>query len=154
MTGIGDHSAYPWRDSDVVMLFLTAITGSLVVIAAWFGVSGSTSMARQATWLNLAVIGFAISGMGIVLWLIRVRRAIAERRLTLISLGMPDESDTSIVVMPLNRSDLSTRRLEFVRIPNMALAHERDCPLVAGKPTEIATIGNSEPCGVCLPWMA
>ncbi|MGH3521132.1 MAG: hypothetical protein ACRDQ7_27900 [Haloechinothrix sp.] len=137
MSGTG----LPWRDGDLVMVCLTAIAGLAAIVAAWFGASGTVSVVRQAAWLNVAVAGFAISAVGLCLWLLRLRRAIGERRVALISLD-PVEDATPVAAAP-------TAEFELVRASGMSKVHFADCPLVVGKPVQPAYAGDGEPCGVC-----
>lgn len=147
-----DARALPWRDSDVVMVSITAFLGLAAIGGAWFGASGSVSVSGQMAWLNLAVGGFVIAAVGSCLWLLRLRRAVGERRIGLVALDTgPDVTDDHHHgPAPRPRgSGTSTDTLRLVRGPEMNRVHYADCPLVAGKPVESATVADGEPCGVC-----
>lgn len=140
---------WAWRDSDLVVVSITALLGLIAIIAAWFGASGSHSLTQQAMWLNLAVAGFAVSSVGLCLWLMRGRRAIGERRVALVSLDPVEDEPASA---PVRRPAAgSTASFDLVRAPGMRRVHDPACPLVAGKPVERANPGDGEPCAVCAP---
>ncbi|MBA4863790.1 hypothetical protein H1V43_20920 [Streptomyces sp. PSKA54] len=86
-----DRRAEPWRDGDVLTVCATTFIGLAVIVAAWFGVSGTVSATRQAAWLNAGVAGFATAAGGLCLWLLRLRRAVGERRVALISLAPQED---------------------------------------------------------------
>lgn len=145
-----ERQGYPWNDGDVVMVSATAIVGLAAIVGAWFGAGGSPLAERQAAWLNLAIAGIAIFAAGNCLWLLRVRRAVGERRVSLVALA-PAEPESPDVPAPRTRLDSpagSARGL--VRGAGMARVHQPDCPMVVGKPVEPAELGDGEPCGVCV----
>lgn len=146
MTGPG----WAWRDSDVVMVSVTALIGVIAIIAAWFGASGSSSLTRQSLWLNLAVAGFAVASVGLCLWLMRGRRAVGERRVSLVALDPVDDERDHPPALP-RRSPIDTASLELVRAPGMRRVHDPACPLVAGKRVEPASLRDGAPCAVCTP---
>lgn len=146
MTGRG---GWAWRDGDVVLLVLTAVLGLVAIIGAWFGASGATTLARQAVWLEAAMGGFAVAGVGMCLWIMRGRRAIGERRAALVSLA-PEQDDPSEPA-PVRRTGDMTAPLHLVRAEGMRRVHSPDCPLVAGKAVWPADLGDGDPCTVCKP---
>lgn len=142
-------SGWAWRDSDVVMVSVTALLGLIAIIGAWFGASGASATTQQAAWLNIAVAGFAVSGVGLCLWLMRGRRAIGERRVALVSLDPVDDEPPAV---PFQRpAGDATAPLGLVRAVGMRRVHELNCPLVAGKRVEPASLGDGDPCSVCRP---
>lgn len=137
-----------WRDGDVIALAVTAGIGLIALFGAWFGASGSASVAQQAVWLNLGVAGFTVFAVGNALWLLRGRRAVGERRASLVWL----DTDEPEQAAPWARGGaVATQTWQFVRVPGAARAHHADCPLVAGKRVEPADLADAEPCGVCSP---
>lgn len=151
MTGI-DTRAVPWRDRDVVTVCGTSLAGIALIVTAWFGASATVSTARQAAWTNLGVAGFAVGAGGLCLWLLRARRTLGERRVTLIALApADDDEDTRPRPTPRTRSTDDTLALPLVRAEGMDRTHRPDCPLVAGKEVTPAAVGAGEPCGVCAP---
>jgi hypothetical protein len=141
----------PWRDGDVVMVSATALAGLVASTAGWFGSGGAAYVARQAIWLNLAVVGFVIFAIGNVLWLMRLRRAVTDRRVSLVALDPMDVAmtDDSAGVSHQPVTVAGTSVPQAVRVPGMSRVHHPDCPLVAGKQLEAVGFGAGEPCGVC-----
>ncbi|WP_034269056.1 hypothetical protein [Haloechinothrix halophila] len=137
----------PWRDADLISVFLTALIGVVMIVAAWFGAAGAASLTQQAAWATLAVGGLVVSGIGLSLWLLRLRRAIGQRRVGLISLDPPAAAEPAPQPMP--RHD--TASLPLVRAEGMRKVHDPGCPLVAGKDVTPAAFGDGEPCAVCQP---
>lgn len=154
MTGV-DPRAVPWRDRDVVTVCGTSLAGIALIVTAWFGASATVSTARQAAWTNLGVAGFAVGAGGLCLWLLRARRALGERRVTLIALAPADDDEDTRTGptprTPRTRSTDDTLALPLVRAAGMDRPHRPDCPLVAGKEVTPAAVGAGEPCGVCTP---
>lgn len=141
---------WPWRDGDVVTACLAGLLGGFAVGVAWFGASGTSSIAAQAVWLNVAVGGLMVCGFGIALWLLRGRRSVGERRADLVSLAdaVPSTEPTSVGLPPAETAG-GTEPLLLVRAPGMRRAHDPGCPLVAGKEIERVAIGTGERCEVC-----
>lgn len=135
--------AGPWRDADVISVCLTALVGVIMIVAAWFGAAGAASLTQQAGWATLAVAGLGVSGIGLCLWLLRLRRTIGQRRASLVSLDAPAEP------LPAHSPRHDTASLPLVRAAGMRKVHDPGCPLVAGKDAEPAALGDGEPCAVC-----
>lgn len=143
-------SSVPWRDGDVVMVAVTAGVGLAAIGGAWFGASGTTSLTTAMGWLNLAVAGFTVAAAGNALWLLRLRRAVGERRVALVSLDIGlDVVDEVTEQHGPTAQATSTAALRLVRVAGTSRVHYADCPLVHGKPVEAATMGDGKPCGVC-----
>lgn len=138
-----------WRDGDITMVSATALVGFVAIIGAWFGASGVGSVGQQVTWLNLALAGLVIFAVGNCLWLMRGRRAIGERRVSLVSLDSSDEPPAQ-AGRTLERA-ASTATLRVVRVAGTTRVHHPDCPLVAGKQVQPATVADGRSCGVCSP---
>ncbi|MFD7446292.1 hypothetical protein [Streptomyces sp. NPDC059909] len=145
-TGVGGRSE-PWQDRDALMVCGTTMAGLALLVTAWFGAGGTAVVARQTAWLNLAVAGFAVSAIGLCLWLLRVRRAVGERRIALISLAPREEPEDSYEATPLRRAN--TAQQQLVRATGMVRLHRPDCPLLDGKDVIVAAPGDGELCGVC-----
>ncbi|MPY78427.1 MAG: hypothetical protein GEV04_08000 [Actinophytocola sp.] len=143
MTGAPQAPSGPWRDADVIAVCLTALIGVVMIVAAWFGAASAATLTQQAVWGTLAVGGLIVVGVGLSLWLLRLRRAIGYRRASLVSLEPPAAQE------PAPRQDTAT--LPLVRAHGMRKVHDPACPLVAGKDVEPASLGDGEPCAVCQP---
>ncbi|OAH13067.1 hypothetical protein [Streptomyces jeddahensis] len=147
-----DRRTEPWRDGDALTVCATTLIGLAVIAGAWFGVSGTVSATRQAAWLNAGAAGFAIEAGGLCLWLLRLRRAVGERRVALISLAPQEDAQEPMrTARPprCTRPTDTTVPLPLVRAAGMTRVHHPDCPLVAGKDVTPAGLDDGEPCGVC-----
>ena len=138
-----------WDDRDIIRMTVTSGLGLAAIVGAWFGASGTTAVGRQAIWLEVATVGFAVSAAGWSLWLLRGRRAIGEKKAALIALT-PTETEEPSTPRRSPRP-AATMPLDLVRAPGMARVHHPECPLVAGKTVEPAAPGDGEPCQVCAP---
>lgn len=150
MTG-GGGGRLAWRDGDIVMVSLTALAGGIAIVAAWFGAGGTATPSQQSFWLQLAIVGFAVSAVGLSLWLLRGRRAVGERRVALVSLD--PGSEPPVTEQPRRGArgvSTSTAPLGLVRAAGMKYVHHADCPLMAGKTVQPASLGDGEPCGMCV----
>lgn len=136
----------PWRDADVIAVCLTSLIGVVLIVAAWFGAASAGTLTQQALWGTIAVAGLVVSGVGLSLWLLRLRRAIGHRRASLVSLDPPAAPEPT----PAPRTH-DTASLPLVRAHGMRKVHDPDCPLVAGKDVQPAALGDGEPCVVCQP---
>lgn len=138
-----------WRDSDIVLVATASLLGLIAIAAASFGAHRADSPARQTAWLHLAIVGLALTGLGIGLWLLRGRRAVGDRRVALISLeGAGVDTPDSATARP-SAVPGRTEHLGLVRAAGMDRLHHRNCPLVAGKPVVPVRLGDGERCGVC-----
>lgn len=150
MTG-GPARQVPWRDGDLVAVTATALVGVIAILLGWFGASGSPAPARQMLWLNITVAGVLIFAIGNCLWLLRLRRAVGERRAGLVSLEVADEEPEGHhpagAVAHLDWT--AVMAAEWVRGDGMARVHRPDCPVVAGKHVWSADAGDGELCAVC-----
>ena len=53
--------------------------GVLLMVAAWIGASGATTLPRQAPFVNLGVVGLLLTGCGNAHWLARAHRDVEAR---------------------------------------------------------------------------
>lgn len=143
----------PWRDRDLVELTAAALVGLIAILLGWFGASGAAAPARQMLWLNIAVVGLALYALGNCLWLMRLRRAVGDRRAALVSFEVAEEEvemapePTLAARGPVDRSAMMSA--QWVRGDGMARVHRPDCPVVAGKHVWPAYADDGELCGVC-----
>ncbi|MGX1673548.1 hypothetical protein [Streptomyces sp. NPDC055400] len=150
MSGV-DGRTVPWRDRDVVTVCGTTLAGLALIVTAWFGAGGTVSTARQAAWLNLGAAGFAVCAGGLCLWLLRARRTLGERRISLIALAPVDDDEEAFPATRTHRSGPAdtTHALPLVKAEGMDRLHHPDCPLVAGKDVVPVGAGGGDLCGVC-----
>ncbi|GAA5108238.1 hypothetical protein [Haloechinothrix salitolerans] len=138
-------SRLAWRDGDIITVAVTTAIGLFVLIGAWFGASGSGSVSQQMGWLNLGVAGVTVFAAGNALWLLRGRRAVGERRASLVWLDTDEDEQAA------PSRAVATESSHLVCIPGAARVHRADCPLVADKHVEPADMAGCRPCGVCTP---
>lgn len=133
-----------WRAVDVVLLVLSTTFGVAMWAAATVGVHYAATARQAVTWLDVAAVGLTGLGAGNCLWLLRGRRAIGRRRLALVTLALPD-GDPALRAVGIDK----TERSKLVRIPGGVLAHQLECPLVAGKEVKPAGRAAASLCRVC-----
>lgn len=137
---------YPWRQGDLVALCVTGFVGAVAILGAAFAAGRASTLERQVMWLDVALAGLAVFAAGNGVWLMRLRRALGDRRIQLVSL---EAAEPEVVAARPARRDTLT--LTLVRAVGMTRVHHPDCPLVNGKEVEPANLGDGEPCGVCVP---
>jgi hypothetical protein len=140
--------------------------GGVVIVVAWYICSGDASFNRQIGPLDAAVGGAVLAGLGNVMWLMRGRRAIGERRRAL----LPDPVEAAIAPVRVGPSagEVATgawaddggpaaRDPElFVAGQGLVRFHRAECALAVGRSWEPASRQQHEdvgrlPCGVCRP---
>jgi hypothetical protein len=148
-----------WAAEDLIRLVLSLGVGAVVVTVAWYICSGDASFNRQIGPLDAAVGGLVVAGLGNVMWLLRGRRALGERRRSLLTdvAKVADTPARPLVVTgsPATPSVADPTTL-FVAGEGLVRFHRSGCPLVAGRDWVAATRLEHEglgrlPCGVCAP---
>jgi hypothetical protein len=145
-----------WAAEDLIRLVLALGVGAVVVVVAWYICSGDASFNRQIGPLDAAVGGLVFAGLGNVMWLLRGRRALGERRRALLA----DVADTvisprSITGVP-GAGTVADDVGVFVAGDGLLRFHHANCPLAAGREWVAASRLDHEtagrlPCGVCTP---
>ena len=141
----------PWRHDEFISLCTAFAVAGVLVLASWYGASGTMSWTTAMGWVVLGMVGVVIAGAGSARWILSGTRAarIRERelasRLESMLDGATEEADASSSV-----SD-SVKRVSG---PRMTLYHRPDCPLVAAKSVSAKTMtqhlrAGRSPCGVC-----
>ena len=138
----------PWRVGTVVSLYLATVVGGALLVAGWYGASGTGDVAAQLVWLNVAALGLIVAGTGNVVWLLYGHRSVRARQRALVARGMelaaPPRRPTA---SPTSTTPTALR----VAIHGGARFHRPTCPLVVGKRTT-ARIGTKRiPCEACRP---
>lgn len=135
-------TAPPIRGHREVLVAGNAV-GAMVIAVAWTGSSEAAALTDQIEWLNLAVVGLLIGVATDVTFLLILRRAIGNRRRSLV----PDLSP---------QPDAPHTPDRWLWIPRTARAHVPGCVLVAGKTTQL--LGPAEiraeqlqRCELCCP---
>jgi len=143
-----------WAAEDLIRLVLALLVGGIVVGVAWYICSGDARFNQQIGPLDAAVGGLIFAGGGNVMWLLRGRRALGERRRALMpdleAAILPAGSVRPVATSPSDPSDLLVAGDGLVRY------HRAACPLASGRSWTGMTRGEHDamgrqPCGVCQP---
>ena len=138
---------YPWVVPDLYRWFGLLLLSAAGLAVAWWGISGTTRLSSEITWLNVAVTAVVVGGLGNMTWLLQGRRALAIRRRALLErLPVPD-----LRTPPVAYREPDDAR---VTVPGTTRHHRPSCPAVAGKPVEAMSVAKHEragrrPCGLC-----
>lgn len=137
-----------WRRSNRLVAGVLLVAGFAIVMAGYFGTSGTRDLDHQVVWLNVGAAGLLVAGFGVVSFLAAGRRAVGRRRLTLFG-DAPAQPSAAAVV------DLASAE-SLVAAPTMTRYHRAGCSFTDGKGTVPASRAAHEqagrrPCGVCLP---
>ena len=65
---------------DVIGPVVLELAGVLLIVLAWFGANGESTVAPQFVYLNLGVGGVVLAGTGNAIHLLGLRRAVRRRR--------------------------------------------------------------------------
>jgi hypothetical protein len=152
-----------WSAEDFMRWVLAIGAGGIVVAVSWYVCSGDVSFDKQIGPLDAAVAGLVLAGLGNVMWLMRGRRVLGERRRALLpdpvmavaSAGTVrrvsgDAGGAAAVAGDGAEAGLLVAGAGMVRF------HRPDCALAAGRGWSGATRTEHEglgrqPCGVCRP---
>jgi drug/metabolite transporter (DMT)-like permease len=77
----------PWSRTDVLRTAVLVVLGAGIWVVGWFGVSGRPALEDQIPPMNLAVLGFAVTGAGYAAWFLAGRRAVGARSRALLRLA-------------------------------------------------------------------
>jgi len=154
-----------WGPDDLLRWAFAIFAGATVIGVAWYVCAGDLSLKQQIGPTDAAVAGLLLSGLGNATWLLRGRRAVGERRRTL----LPDPAaqvqrvrqargSVPAPVLPPNSGAAPVIAAEvFLAGPDMERFHRPNCALAAGR-SGWTTMTRQEhmaagrkPCGVCDP---
>jgi hypothetical protein len=139
--------------------------GAIVIGVAWYVCAGDVSLNQQIGPVDIAVAGLLLSGLGNATWLLRGRRAVGERRRTLLPDPVAQVRRVRAVQGDIPPSDLQATHADvpavstevFLAGSDMERFHRATCPLAAGR-SGWTTMTRQEhldagrkPCGVCQP---
>jgi hypothetical protein len=147
-----------WGAEDLIRWVLGVGAGGIVIVVAWYVCSGDATLNRQIGPLDAAVAGLVFAGLGNVMWLLRGRRALGERRRALLpdlvprdgAIGHSADAHVGGAGSAGVEGDL------LVGGEGMMRFHRPDCPLAVGRSWAVVTRQLHEeagrlPCGVCDP---
>jgi hypothetical protein len=139
---------------------LAVAAGGIIIVVSWYVCSGDANFNQQIGPLDAAVGGMVLVGLGNVMWVLRGRRAVGERRRAL--LPDPVMTATGSVGSVRKVSDHSANDADadadelFVAGKGLLYFHRPECALAAGRNWSGAPRAEHErqgcrPCGVCRP---
>jgi hypothetical protein len=163
-----------WRPEDFMRWVISIGVGGVVLVASWYVCAGDASFYRQIGPLDAASAGLILAGLGNVMWLLRGRRNVGERRRALLpdvaalittegDSGELDElgerrrvSDVAPEGGAATAAAPTAEHVFFVAGDGLARYHRPDCTLASGRTWSGATRADHEaagrqPCGVCRP---
>jgi hypothetical protein len=146
------HTAVPWRVGELVSLYCFNLAGLVLILLAWFQVSGQVDLGSQMRWLNAGVAGVIVAGAGNVLWLMAGRRRVGE---LCRSAARPVLARAARNRTVANAPTPDGAVGQLVSGQGMTRFHRRSCLFVAGKPVTPASerghiAAGRRPCDACL----
>jgi hypothetical protein len=156
-----------WGAEDLLRWVITVALGGIVVAVCWYVCAGDTQFSQQVGPTDAAIAGLLLSGIGNLAWLLHGRRALGERRRSLLPDIAVDDLEYRTPVgtrrhvgpaSPAMNSPASTAEdTVFVAGEGMERFHRPDCALAAGRtgwsalPRNEHELAGRKPCGVCRP---
>jgi hypothetical protein len=142
------RSMPPWTGDDLVRLLVTNSLGLVLIGAGSIEATGSGSVKTNVAWLNLALLGLIVSGVGNGLWLLRGRQAITSARVTV----LPGLTPAAARGGTYDDDEISL----LVSGSGLTHFHKAGCALADGRSSKVASRGEHEaaglaPCEVCNP---
>jgi len=147
----------PWRLGDLYLLLGLVGLGAVLIGIAGLGAQHKSALADGVPWVNLAVGGVILVGIGAALWVLAGMRANSElRRLVLAELRSYTDPDAAAAAPRLpvdshNGSESGAEVGTFVTARGMTRYHRPTCVLVAGKTVEHfdSVPADRRPCDIC-----
>jgi hypothetical protein len=155
-----------WSADEFMRWVLAIGAGGIVIGVSWYVCAGDASFNAQIGPLDAAVAGLVLCGLGNVMWLMRGRRLLGERRRALLpdvvaAVSTGAGSLRPVSGVPVGAADAEAAAASgesalFVAGAGMVRFHRPDCALAAGRGwsgltrAEHAELGRL-PCGVCRP---
>jgi hypothetical protein len=142
-----------WSADDVVRWFIMCGAGVALIVVSQYITAGKDNFGGQFGYLDLAVLGLIVAGVGHMLFLLRGRRDIGNRYQRLFG------TSSSIALQEvLAIEDFKPRMTsaELVGGSTLHLFHRADCPMARGRgwkammKDDHLKVGR-EPCPICRP---
>jgi hypothetical protein len=137
---VTSEAAWPWTPGALRVTLAANLVAAVLLVIAWYGVSGEARLRDAAPWANLSAIGLVVAAFGNVRLILVARHRIGVRQAA------------------VRRSRLAARRPEastddrHVALARGRLYHRPSCRMVAGKPAQPVSSEHAlEPCGWCTP---
>jgi hypothetical protein len=154
------HSRALWKADDLLRWGFMLAIGAVAIGVSWYVCAGDANFNQQIGPADAAVGGLLVAGLGNATWLLRGRRALGERRRTLLGDG-PAAVQPSVrrvqEARPVSDERPSDSGELYVAGAGLERFHRSDCALAAGREGWQAmtrqghqTAGR-RPCDVCQP---
>jgi hypothetical protein len=144
---------------------ITVGLGGIVVAVSWYVCAGDLQFSQQVGPIDAAIAGLLLAGIGNLGWLLHGRRALGERRrsllpdVTVADLDQPASVGTRRGLGTASATITASAAVEtlFVAGEGMERFHRPDCALAAGRANWTAVsrreheAAGRRPCGVCRP---
>lgn len=134
----------PWPVGWLLSLLGSTLLGLAAILTGWYGASGQGLLGDQVPWLNLAVGGGIVAGLGNCAWLLRGRRAVGELRRALL---LAEPALDTAAARPVEAAPLLPA--DWVQAAGMRKVHRRGCPMVAGKVVRAVDPSGAAACAIC-----
>lgn len=150
---MSDRASAPdtlWGRADHLTVAVTVGFGLALLVAGYWGVSGTRVFDDQVSAARTAAAGVLVAQLGFGLVVLRGRRALGRR----LGVGLTRNEPAGAVTADGQAALRTTTG--FVAAPDMTRYHRDSCAFVAGKAVVPAATAEHEqagrrPCGVCLP---
>jgi hypothetical protein len=138
-----------------VSLVTANLFGAALVAVAWWGSSGSDTIAPQLTWLNVSLGGFGIASVANGLWFAQGRRMVSLAR----TAAFPPPASWRCNGSLRGTDSAAQAGYEtdgLVSGPHMTRYHLSSCALVAGKDVRLGSpmdheLAGRTACEICRP---
>lgn len=154
-------TSLPWDANDLVGVIGANALAAVALVVAWFGVSGSAVLPDAVNYTIVGIAGVVLQGCGNIVWLMRGRRVIGQRRVQTIAqleLLVGLDADAAPSAAPAGSATRGQPRTgaDLVTVPGTSRFHREDCQLVTGKDVVPARLADHlaagrQACGVCEP---
>lgn len=142
----GSVTGLPWTRADAAKSAALVALGCVVWAIGWFQVAEKPALEEQIAPFNVVIVGFMVVGVGNASWFLAGRRAVGDRRRSLLTLAAGAQ-----VPAQVPSADECDRYVGSERF-----FHRAACPLVADRSWAPQARSEHEcagrvPCGVCAP---
>jgi hypothetical protein len=144
-----------WRPEDVLRWSGLAAVGAVMTVTGWYLSAGEVSYRHQTGAIDLAISGCVVAAAAHVVWLMRGRRAIGERRRRVLGEPVSAPLATSVFAQ-WPYEGRRPRSAVIVGGDGLRHFHRSDCPLAADRSWPSRPVADQEAagrtaCGVCHP---
>jgi hypothetical protein len=151
------RTAFPWGVETGIRATVLTLVSGIGLIVIWSEMSGGTNVNRELTWLTVGIGAVLVGMYAQVTLVVRARRAIGERRESLIrgsvsDVGIGSLATTNRRADPDSGADAQTphvavgQGLVLYHLPGCLMVSTRDYSLI---PLEQAKFSGREACGIC-----